>query len=281
MDRIIQGDSLEMLRELPTESVNCVVTSPPYWGLRDYGVEGQLGLETSLEEYLEHMVDVFREVRRVLRTDGTLWLNLGDSYVNDTKWGGSGSGPTSKNYTSGLGGYVGQKAKRHTGLKPKDLAGIPWRVALALQDDGWYLRSDIIWHKSNAMPDPARDRPGKAHEYLFLFSRSPRYFYDGNSVRDDYSRSVWTIPTYPFPESHFSTMPPALVEPCILAGCPTGGIVLDPFGGSGTVGVVARLHSRHYILIELNPAYCEMAERRILRESRQPVLWSAVGKEAI
>jgi len=279
--RILQGDVLERLAELPDESVQCVVTSPPYWGLRDYGVPGQIGLEATPEEYVAKMVEVFREVRRVLRKDGTLWLNLGDSYA--------GTGAVAGEGWDGHGGIVGSRAqwakgagkgignKRHhppSGLKPKDLCGIPWRVAFALQADGWWLRSDIIWAKPNPMPESVRDRPTKAHEYVFLLTKSARYYFDQEAVREpmtagsaerySYSfggtkniqladankngvgvrtrpighrepttgrniRSVWTIPTSPFPEAHFAVYPEALVEPCIKAGtsekgcCPTCG----------------------------------------------------------
>lgn len=247
--RILTGDALERLAELEDGSVQCVVTSPPYWGLRDYGIDGQLGLEKTPEEYVGKLVEVFREVRRVLRDDGTLWLNLGDSYANDTKWGGSSGGK----HVEALYGKTGVgRQKVTTGLKPKDLVGIPWRVAFALQAD-WYLRSDIIWSKPNPMPESVTDRPTKAHEYLFLLTKSARYYYDEAAIREDAvkigspnhlqggsgeragtrdglrgaqwdqeagrnKRSVWTIATQPFPEAHFATFPPKLVEPCVLAG---------------------------------------------------------------
>lgn len=345
VDRIIHGDALATLRLLPSESVHCVVTSPPYFGLRDYGVDGQLGLEATPAEYIAVMVAVFAEVRRVLRADGTLWLNMGDSSANDGKWGGSSSGK----HAQGLHGSTGiGRRKRTTGLKPKDLVGMPWRLAFALQADGWCLRSDIIWHKSNPMPESVTDRPTRAHEYIFLFSKSARYYYDADAIRepikpktlttygcsvksskgndalggvkaDNWARSitvrgpklrstdkqrghsrrhagfnarwdamtkaeqqamgankrdVWTVGTRPYRGAHFATFPPALIEPCILAGCPTGGVILDPFMGAGTVGVVARRHSRHYLGIELNTEYIALAEARIADEI-QPVLWSA------
>lgn len=335
MNKILHGNALEVLKTLPDQSVYCVVTSPPYWGLRDYGEEtlsiwggdpecehewreytrpaggghpsdtaqvgntkrdvqriygakaafcihcgawrGQIGLEPTPDMYIEHLVGVFREIRRVLRDDGTVWLNLGDSYVG--------------------GGRVGNK-----GLKPKDLVGIPWRVAFALQADGWYLRSDIIWAKPNAMPESVKDRCTKAHEYIFLLAKSRKYYYDAEAIREENSnprrknytagsrsrginpdrndndlwkrskdfksngrnkRSVWTVPTKPYPEAHFATYPEELINPCILAGCPRGGIVLDPFFGSGTTGVVALKNGRDFIGIELNPEYIELAEKRL------------------
>ena len=343
---ILHGDAIECLRQLPDNYVHTVVTSPPYWGLRDYGVDGQIGLEKTPEEYVNKLVEVFREVKRVLRDDGTLWLNLGDTYGSP---------------------------------KPKDLAGIPWRVAFALQKDGWYLRSDIIWQKPNALPESVKDRPTKAHEYIFLLSKSPRYYYDADAIREPHARlwneknggsfakpnheeaqakkvsgalnhrgsypmpnpkgrnkrSVWAIPTRPFKGAHFAVFPPDLIEPCILAGSPEKacphcgapwervterktinkglapskkmhgmdkfhkrndseisragdtivktigwkpacqcenndgsgrGIVLDPFFGAGTTGLVALKHNRNFIGIELNRDYVEMAKKRIESE---------------
>jgi DNA modification methylase len=255
-----QSDCREVLRTLPDESVHCVVTSPPYWGLRDYGVNGQIGLEPAPDLFVAELVNVFREVRRVLRDDGTLWLNLGDGY------------------------------------KEKNLIGIPWRVAFALQADGWWLRQDIIWSKPNPMPESVTDRCTKAHEYIFLLSKNARYYYDAAAVaealqcaphapsnkkldssRNDHDqmakvwgtngvrnkRSVWEVATQPFSEAHFATFPALLIEPCILAGCPKGGTVLDPFAGAGTAGLVADRLQRNAILIELNPEYAVMAQRRI------------------
>ena len=327
------GDCLDVLRTLPDQSVHCCVTSPPYFGLRIYGGElsiwggdagcehrwqdgdrglnsrhavamargeegtekggsanhrdyripesycidcgawrGGLGLEPTPALYVEHLVEVFREVRRVLRDDGTLWLNLGDSY----------------------------SSKKVGRLKHKDLVGIPWHVAFSLRADGWYLRQDIIWHKPNPMPESVTDRCTKAHEYVFLLTKSPRYYYDANAIREPIKptsgkingaplrgphvmkegarrteprsynvikganrRSVWTITTKPFKGAHFATFPPDLVEPCILAGCPEDGVVLDPFGGSGTTGMVAARHGRRSTLIELNPEYVEIMRARI------------------
>lgn len=298
---ILIGDVREKLRELDDNSINCVVTSPPYWGLRDYGKDGQIGLEQEPEEYIANMVDVFKEVKRVLRDDGTLWLNIGDSYS------GSGKGPA---------GNLGKKHnERHLenktgglvpkGTKPKDLVGIPWMLAFALRADGWYLRQDIIWAKPNVMPESVRDRCTKSHEYLFLLTKSPKYYYDHVAIKEPVSevslkraqsgwksnrpsakagpngvdveqmgtrfvnpegrnkRDVWFIPTASFKGAHFAVMPERLVEPCILAGCPEGGVVLDPFFGSGTVGVVATKHNRKYIGVELNPEYVEIAKKRL------------------
>lgn len=367
---ILHGDCRDVLSTLPAGSVQCVVTSPPYWGLRDYGVDGQIGLEATPEAYLETMVAVFREVRRVLREDGTLWLNLGDSYHG----GGGGNYGDSKSTRTHAQHLTNVKNRLILPtIKPKDLVGIPWRVAFALQADGWWLRSDIIWAKPNPMPESVTDRPTKAHEYVFLLTKSARYFYDAEAVREPNTpggaaritaspgtgsgmsigvggqryarlasvgteangrnmRSVWTIPSAPFPEAHFATFPPALADRCILAGtsakgcCPTCGApwvrevervstgksyatgksaakravglatgfsgyddgsscpvfrttgwapscgceagdpvpctVLDPFGGSGTVGACAEALGRHSILIELSPEYVAMAKRR-------------------
>ena len=295
--QIITGDCIESMRAMPADSVHTCVTSPPYFGLRDYGHDGQIGLEPTPDEFVDALVEVFREVRRVLRDDGTLWLNLGDSYA--------GAGYSNHKGTGGTQREDGGK-QRHlsgTGCKNKDLIGIPWRVAFALQADGWYLRQDIIWHKPNPMPESVRDRCTKAHEYIFLLSKSPRYYFDheaikepavsagrvpggspgryvqpsaGGNNRDGMDtcaqkpvgelrnrRSVWTVATKPFKGAHFATFPPDLIEPCILAGCPEGGTVLDPFGGAGTTGLVAQRHGRNAILCELNPEYAEMARERI------------------
>ncbi len=269
--QIITGDALQSLQAMPDGSVDCIVTSPPYWGLRDYGHAGQLGLEQTPEEYVAAMVAVFREVRRVLKPTGTLWLNLGDSYTS--------GGRTLRDADDKLEARgMDSRPATPMGLKPKDLVGIPWRVAFALQADGWYLRSDIIWHKPNPMPESVTDRCTKAHEYVFLLAKSERYFYDAEAVKEEAvgktlhdltgpgkrnRRDVWTIPTKPFKGAHFAVMPEALVAPCILAGCPEGGTILDPFAGSGTVGTVALNHKRKFIGIELNPTYAAMARRRI------------------
>ena len=307
LNRIYNMDCLKGLKQLPDNSINCCVTSPPYWGLRDYGVEGQIGLEETPEEYVSKMVEVFREVRRVLRDDGTLWLNLGDSYTkNKSNNGGYSEKSTLLGFTrpdtkGRQANESGLRIKLSHGLKNKDLMGIPWRVAFALQADGWYLRSDIIWYKPNAMPESVKDRPTRAHEYIFLLSKSQHYYYDYEAISEPYAskaekprnkakerynnsykgggwsegvrdyypagkrnkRSVWMVTTKPFKEAHFAVFPPDLIEPCILAGCPAGGVVLDPFMGSGTTGMVAAMHQRNFIGFELNPEYCKMAEKRI------------------
>lgn len=289
---ILQGDCIETLQKLDDKSINTCITSPPYWGLRDYGETDQLGLEDTPEEFVENLVKVFREVKRVLRDDGTVWLNLGDSYS-------SGGRTTTTNQTlRGDKDYGVTRPKPSKGIKPKDLIGIPWRVALALQQDGWYLRQDIIWHKPNPMPESVKDRCTKAHEYIFLLSKSPKYYFDNESIKEDAvgnspnnkkphkhqgqpfsrtkenlvniqavkkrnKRSVWTVTTKPFKGAHFATFPMDLIEPCVLAGCPEGGTVLDPFGGSGTTGIVAVNHNRNATLCELNEEYIEIAKKRI------------------
>ena len=343
-----QGDCRKVLAELPAESVQCVVTSPPYWGLRDFGtgswqggdadcehtismpikwndpkrgtnytrpevahrggdssacflcgakrIDRQLGLEETPDEFVANMVEVFRAVRRVIRKDGTVWLNLGDSYVSSPA-GNFGVGMPAP---ADGGRYRQNKPKmNYNGLKPKDLVGIPWRVALALQADGWYLRSDIIWSKPNPMPEPVQDRPTKAHEYIFLLTKSPRYYYDADAIREDSKwerwgaqtigkqyrginpidmdtlddrreqgrnkRSVWEITTQPYPEAHFATFPEALVKPCILAGTKEQDTVLDPFAGSGTVMQVAQQLGRKSIGVELNDEYIDLAAKRLER----------------
>lgn len=403
VDRILHGDALETLRTLPSESIHCVITSPPYWGQRDYGVRGQLGLEQTPAEYIANMVAVFAEVRRVLRKDGVAWVNMGDAYANNASTSkiprveqGNGTGvfriPGEEHVQARRQQPNRLTPMKHSGLKHKDLVGVPWMLALALRDDGWYLRSDVIWHKPNAMPESVRDRPSMDHEHIFLLARSARYYYDADAIREPHrslnrppgnksrafldrdphhhtgekrrpgqeqsyhaagrnKRTVWTIATKPYKGAHFATFPPALVEPCLLAGTSprvcercgapwrrqvardhqfAGGsgragrtpediagtgkrgdagrlvgkhlrlgpvitvatlgwqptcrhhdamgsahaIVLDPFFGAGTVGVVARRHQRHYLGIDLNAEYIAQAEARIAAE-RQPVLWSA------
>ena len=331
--RILEGDCRDLLASIPDASVNCCVTSPPYFGLRDYGVDGQMGLEASPDEFISGMVDVFRDVRRVLHDDGTLWLNIGDSYAGAPGgFQGKNGQRASRTFTARI-----DHDKRSEGFKPKDLIGIPWMLAFALRADGWYLRQDIIWSKPNPMPESVQDRCTKAHEYLFLLSKGPRYFFDQEAIaepiaaasvarlaqnvdqqlgsdrvpgktngrmkavgkgnartfrgggaytggksfnnsasagRDSHGnapnetgmrnrRSVWSVATQPFKEAHFATFPPALVEPCILAGCPIGGVVIDPFFGAGTTGLVADRLQRDCIGIELNPAYADIARRRI------------------
>lgn len=352
LNKIFQGDSLEVLKTLPDNYIDCCVTSPPYYGLRDYGVNGQIGLEETPELYVEKMAQIFSEVKRVLKTEGTLWLNLGDSY-----WG-SGKGSGQDNFTKNLGrktlDYGGQiknmSLYKRDDFKPKDLIGIPWLVAFALRADGWYLRQDIIWNKPNPMPESVTDRCTKSHEYIFLLSKSAKYYYDQNAVKQPITdttvlrmaqqlenqkgservqgktngnmkavgpgrkprpddnrggnqgsergipamgidgngfnghsgyfdscgnllggglankKSVWTVTTKPFKEAHFATFPEDLIVDCLKAGCPENGIVLDPFMGAGTTGLVARKLNRNYIGIELNPDYIKIAEARIYNE---------------
>lgn len=302
--RIWVGDVIDGLRAMPDGLAQTCVTSPPYWGLRDYGADGQIGLEQTPDEYVARMVDVFREVRRVLRDDGTLWLNLGDSYHG----GGGGNYGADISVASKHGQHLTNVRNRldlsDDGIKPKDLVGIPWRVAFALQADGWYLRSDIVWSKPNPMPESVTDRPTKSHEYVFLMSKSARYLYDheaireplvstakqysmaGQSVRENHAygavggrplgpksfqnvpearnaRSVWQIATKPYAEAHFAVFPPELPERCIKAGSREGDTVLDPFMGSGTTAWVARHLGRKAVGCELNPAYIDIAARRL------------------
>lgn len=301
---ILTGDCRDVLRTLADGSVRCCVTSPPYYGLRDYGVDGQIGLEQTPEEYIAAMVDVFRCVRDVLADDGTLWLNIGDSY-NAAGRTGHGTRVGFKQGTNRASAAGADQCRPSVdSLKPKDLIGIPWMLAFALRADGWYLRQDIIWSKPNPMPESVRDRCTKAHEYVFLLSKSARYYYDakaiaeagewcgkqlgivrGTKVRAEAmgrapsgnerpgadatapdlrnKRSVWEVATQPFSEAHFATFPPALIEPCILAGSRPGDTILDPFGGAGTTGLVADRLQRNAVLIELNPQYAEMARKRI------------------
>ncbi len=300
---IFLSDCITGLQTLPDNSINCCVTSPPYYGLRDYGVDGQIGLEETPELYVAKMVEVFREVKRVLKKDGTLWLNLGDSY-----WGSgqcSGHDEFTKNggrNTSVYGAIKGHTLKKSEAYKPKDLIGIPWMLAFALRADGWYLRQDLIWHKPNPMPESVTDRCTKSHEYIFLLSKSAKYYYDADAIKEETvtfdmgvrdrdnsrlnntpgrskmkglvtnnyesrnKRSVWTVTTKPFKESHFATFPEDLISPCVLAGCPEDGIILDPFMGAGTTALVARKLNRNYVGFELNPEYKKIAEKRLFNE---------------
>lgn len=353
---ILHGDCLEILRTIPDEVIDCCVTSPPYYGLRDYGVDGQIGLEETPEMYVEKMVQVFREVKRVLKPEGTLWLNLGDSYAGSGR-GMNGDGScgvlNSAKQRSNNGANIGnghRMTKTGNGLKPKDLIGIPWLVAFALRSDGWYLRQDIIWSKPNPMPESVTDRCTKSHEYIFLLSKSAKYYFDQDAIKQPVAdasiirlsqhlenqtgstrvpgksngnmkavgpgrkprpddnrggnqgtergipamaingkgvnghsgyynqngeligggmankRSVWTVTTKPFKEAHFATFPEDLIVDCIKAGCPENGIVLDPFAGTNTTGIVAKKLDRNFISIELNSDYIEIAEKRILNE---------------
>ena len=303
LNRTHVGDCRELLRAMAADGVHVrsCVTSPPYFGLRDYGVQGQIGLEPTPAEYVERMVEVFRAVRDVLADDGTVWLNLGDSYGRGTRT----ENPSDAKRGTGFHATITKDAGYGApclaqSLQNKQLLGIPWRVALALQADGWYLRSDIIWHKPNPMPESVTDRPTKAHEYLFLLSKSERYYYDADAIREPDSgqdhprnvlalpeptgglmsphrgircaegrngkgrnkRSVWTIAPRPFRGAHFAVFPPALIEPCVLASSRTGDTVLDPFMGSGTTAEVATRFGRNFIGCELNPKYVELHEMR-------------------
>ena len=257
---IFEGDALAVLQRLPSNSVQCVVTSPPYWGLRDYNFGEQIGLEATLPQFLNRLRTIFSEARRVLRDDGIMWLNIGDGYTSGNRgW----RAPDKKNPARAM----SVRPDTPEGLKPKDLQGIPWRLAFALQDDGWYLRADIVWNKPNAMPESVKDRPTRAHEYLFMLTKNEHYYYDRRAIIEPNGRncrSVWNIHTQAFPGAHFATFPPRLVEPCIKASTRPGDFVLDPFFGSGTVGVVARSFGRRYVGIELNPAYVALAAERLM-----------------
>ncbi len=310
MSKIICANAIDGLKTLADNSVDTCVTSPPYYGLRDYGESGQIGMEKSPQEYIENLTEIFMEVRRVLKPMGTLWVNIGDSYA------GSGKGPMSlalagngKNSTLyEKNSKVHEVPKTWDGIKPKDMIGIPWMLAFSLRANGWYLRSDIIWHKTNCLPESVKDRPTKCYEHIFLFAKERKYYYDYGAIqeplkqvskerykrgrsdhskytgqelhqninrqRDDFSlfnqefkrkRDVWEVSTNTFRmNEHFAMYPEKLIEPCILAGSAKGGIVLDPFFGSGTTGVVAKKHGREYIGIDINPKYCELAEKRIM-----------------
>lgn len=298
-NQILIGDNRLLLPTLPDKSANMCVTSPPYFGLRDYGHADQIGLEETPEQYIATLVGVFREVRRVLKDDGTLWVNIGDSYSGSTNTGGTKSIQGSKKR---VGAMFKNKKPILENIKPKDLIGIPWMLAFALRADGWFLRQDIIWAKPSPMPESVTDRCTKAHEYIFLLSKQARYYYDADAIaevatypgdnrasrkdtrkeidphcKDNGSRlrtgnptaetrnkrSVWTVATRPYSGAHFAVFPPKLIEPCILAGCPEGGTVLDPFGGSGTTAQVANMHRRNAITIELNPDYGGLQKKRI------------------
>lgn len=257
---LLEGDVSDVLPRLPDDSVQCVVTSPPYWGLRDYGIHGQIGLEGTLDGYLHRLTGLFAEVRRVLRADGVLWLNIGDGFTSGNRgW----RAPDKKNPNRAM----SVRPDNPPGLKDKDLLGVPWRLAFALQADGWFLRSDIIWHKPNAMPESVKDRPTRAHEYLFMLTKSERYAYFPEAVMEDAEhgqrnrRTVWSINTAPSLGAHVASFPPELVEPCILASSQPDDYVLDPFFGVGTVGLVAQQLRRRFVGIELNPEYVTEAER--------------------
>jgi DNA modification methylase len=311
INKIYNENCLDFIKKVPDNFIDCVITSPPYYGLRDYGTEGQFGLEETPEMFVENLVNLFREVRRAMKPEGTLWLNLGDSYANQ-KSGDTYSGFNERYSGTGINGkqsktlsnFDKNRKFNFSGYKPKDLIGIPWMVAFALRADGWYLRQDIIWHKPNPMPESVTDRCTKAHEYIFLLSKSQKYFYDADAIKEESihygsdnrsdkgniryegkrtqntdgsngqdsfvtinekrnKRSVWSVTTKPFKEAHFATFPEDLIEPCVLAGCPKGGLIYDPFGGAGTTAKVAVKHGRNYILSEINPEYIEIAEKRI------------------
>ena len=317
-NRIICGDALETLKNFPDESINCCITSPPYYGLRDYHKKEQIGREKTVEEYLDRLINVFREVRRVLKKDGTCFIVIGDSYAGTS----SKKEQRDPKYPKGRNGQNPSITQKVLGYKSKDLMGIPWRLAFALREDGWYLRSDIIWHKENAMPEACKDRPTRSYEHIFLLSKSPRYYYDydslaepmkevskkryvrGRSKENKYlnensgakiqkineargygqykgdnipqfrnKRDIWTINTTSFRGNHYAAFPPKLAEICMIAGCPKGGIILDPFIGSGTVGLIALLHNRKYIGIELNEEYVNLTKKRIETEVKK------LGKE--
>jgi len=272
LNKIICGDALTVLREMPDNLADTCVTSPPYYGLRDYGITEQIGLEISPQAYVERLTDVFREVRRVLKPTGTMWLNIADSYA------GSGKGawnkppadrPGSKqSYLYARDNPAARMPKIWRGVKAKDMIGIPWMLAFALREDGWYLRSDVIWQKPNVMPESVTDRPTQSYEHVFLLSKSPQYYYDHAAIMEPAidkrnRRDIWTIPTKSFKGAHFATYPVALAALCIIAGSPENGIVLDPFAGSGTTGVAALQSSREYICIDLNPDYCVLAKSRV------------------
>jgi site-specific DNA-methyltransferase (cytosine-N4-specific) len=267
---LLEGDALHILTCLPDECIQAVITSPPYWGLRDYGIHGQIGLEAALPQYLNRLVAIFNEIRRVLKNDGILWLNIGDGYTSGNRgW----RAPDKKNPARAM----NVRPNTPEGLKPKDLIGVPWRLAFALQQDGWYLRSDIIWNKPNAMPESVKDRPTRSHEYIFMLTKNEKYFYDYAGALEESGgkprnrRTVWDVNTMPFPEAHFATFPPALIEPCILSSSRQGDYVLDPFLGSGTVGVVSRRLGRKFIGIELNPEYICIAQKRLREEFQLPL----------
>ncbi len=256
---LITGDSRKALSHFPESVFQCCVTSPPYWSLRNYHIDGQIGLEASLDDYIASLKEIFAQVLRVVRDDGTLWLNIGDCYTSGgRRWRAT----DKKNPIRAM----DIRPPTPVGLKPKDLIGVPWRLAFALQEIGWYLRADIIWNKPNCQPESVKDRPTRCHEYLFLFSKSDQYHYDGKAVRGPNGRNlrtVWNINTRAYRDAHFATFPPELVQPCLQLGSREGDLVLDPFIGSGTTGLVALNLERRFVGIELNPDYVRIAEKRL------------------
>jgi DNA modification methylase len=313
MNKIFCGNALDILKEIPSESVNMCVTSPPYYGLRDYGIKGQIGNELSPCEYIQNLVNIFEEVKRVLKHDGTLWVNIADSYAGSGRggWDKESIISNTKSLYPQYNPSCCKMPKLWRGIKPKDMIGVPWLLAFSLREKGWYLRSDIIWHKKNGMPESVKDRPTKNYEHLFLLAKSPKYYYDYKSIQEPIAnstkarykrgvgenkyahmnkdlnyqkifqprthtdlgemrnkRDVWSVSTNAVKiPGHFAIYPEKLIEPCIIAGAPIGGVVLDPFFGSGTTGVVAIKNSRQYIGIELNPEYCRIAQERIDKEA--------------
>jgi site-specific DNA-methyltransferase (cytosine-N4-specific) len=255
---IIEGDAFKVLEQIETASVQCIITSPPYWGLRDYGIESQLGLENTLQEYINNLVLVFRESKRVLKDNGVLWINIGDGYTSGNR---GYRAPDKKNPARAM----SVRPDTPDGLKPKDLLGIPWRLAFALQADGWFLRSDIIWNKPNGMPESVKDRPNRSHEYIFMLTKKEKYFYKADAIKegDRNKRTVWNVNTKPFPKAHFATFPITLIEPCILSSSSNSDYILDPFFGSGTVGAACLALGRKYIGIELNAQYIDIAKDRL------------------
>lgn len=306
INKIYCGNCIDVLKTFPDKSINCCITSPPYYGLRDYGVSGQIGNEDTPEQYIENLVGVFDEVKRILKDDGVLWLNLGDSWLGT---GGDRKNPSNNKVFNDIqkqnpkeGRYKRNKNMKTSGIKCKDLIGIPWMAAFALREAGWYLRQDIIWAKGNPMPESVKDRCTKSHEYIFLLTKSRQYYFDNESIKEPRvsshgsgnkqrkqrpsseilhkgnqagsipydgneilrnKRDVWNVNIKPCKEAHFATFPDTLIEPCVLAGCSEGGIILDPFMGAGTTGIVAKRNNRNYVGIELNPSYIQIAEKRI------------------
>lgn len=272
-DKVYHSDSLTLLKKLPDECINSIITSPPYFGHRDYGDDAQIGLEETMQEYIDSLTEIFREARRVLKDDGTFWLNIGDTYVGATSQhkGGGSQGKNSRysrKHMNGIptnGRMKRNKAFYAMGLPMKSLVGIPWRVAFALQNDGWILRSDIIWHRPSSS-ESVKDRPTHAHEYIFMFSKKQRYYYDRSNMLNENGsnkQSIWRVTGSPFTGAHCAVFPPELIEPIVLTSTPKNGIILDPFGGSGTIGLVCRQYDRRYLLCDVSKENVELARKRI------------------